>query len=306
MDANDHTGPREWATTSPEHLDQLARGVLTAARDAARQLRRDPPDPARQAWALGKLAGQTQAMLGPAVPDDPPVGAAAQEGFVRTALALAVHVRAHSWAEKDLGPAGVPGRADVPHPGESRTADAFDVLGRLMLPHASPEGWTAALVTDLARGDKTLETAVKVGKYILHPTFLALTDDATRIIGEALHSRNVLRLQELTHQLYYYAAAEPSHPAAEPVPSPAGDVPVSMPARPSVQEHPGQERADSEFRIRQHSHSPSAAARRRADSEPLAADPARPASPEHPRLPRSPRSSEPGSPNASGPHSDLA
>ncbi len=214
MDADDRAG------TSPEHFDRLACGVLSAARAAARELEREPQDADRRTWALGKLAGQAQAMLGPGLPDHPPVGAAAQEGFVRTALALAVHVRAHSWSERDLGAVGVPGQEDVPHPGERRSADAFDVLGRLMLPHALPEGWTATLVTDLARGDKTLEVAVKVGKYILHPTFLALTDDATRIIGEALHNINVDRLHELTRALRHYAsAAEPSHPASKAEPT---------------------------------------------------------------------------------------
>ncbi|MEV0935005.1 hypothetical protein ACIBMX_10300 [Streptomyces phaeochromogenes] len=67
MDDNDRTGLRQWSSTSPEHLDRLARGVLRAARDAARELRRNPPDPARRTWALGKLAGQTQAMLGAAL-----------------------------------------------------------------------------------------------------------------------------------------------------------------------------------------------------------------------------------------------
>ncbi|MFF1747807.1 hypothetical protein [Streptomyces mirabilis] len=95
----------------------------------------------------------------------------------------------HSWAEADLGAAGVPGRDDVPHLGERGTADAFDVLGRLMLPHSSPEGWTAALDTDLARGDATSEAAVKLGKYVLRPTFLALADDATRAIGDLHVSR---------------------------------------------------------------------------------------------------------------------
>lgn len=119
MEADDSMGPRQWATTSPEHFDRLARGVLRAARDAARELRRNPPDQDRRTWALGKLAGQTQAMLGPAFPDHPPLGAAAQEEFVRTALTLAVHVRAHSWAKADLGPVGVLGEADVPHPGNA-------------------------------------------------------------------------------------------------------------------------------------------------------------------------------------------
>ncbi|MFF5303523.1 hypothetical protein ACFY5F_29630 [Streptomyces sp. NPDC013161] len=158
----------------------------------------------RQAWALGILAGQTQAMLGPDLPDRPPVGRAAQEGFVRTALVLALHVRARSWAEADLGAAG---QEDVSHPGERQAADAFDVLGRLMLPTSSAEGWTAALVTDLARGDETLEAAVKLGKYIAHPTFLALLDDTTRVIGEALHNINVQRLEKLADVLRDYAGA---------------------------------------------------------------------------------------------------
>ncbi|MFD8766109.1 hypothetical protein [Streptomyces mirabilis] len=144
-------------------------------------------------------------MLRPATPDRPPLGTAAQEGFVRTSLALALHVRAHNWAEADLGAVGVPGQDDVPHPGERLAADAFDVLGRLTLPHASPEGWTAALVTDLARGDKTLEAAVKLGKYVLHPTPLGIVDDATRLTGKALHDLNVLVLGELAQSLLSYA-----------------------------------------------------------------------------------------------------
>lgn len=220
MDADDRIGPRQWTTMSPEHFDWLARAVLRAARDAARELRREPPDSDRRTWALGKLAGQIQAMLGPDLPDHPPAGAAAQEEFVRAALALAVHVRAHSWAMADLGPLGVLGQADVPHPGESRAADPFDVLGRLMLPHSSPEGWTATLVTDLARGDGTLEAVVKVGKYILHPTFLALTDDATRVVGEALHNLNVRRLNELTRSLRNYAGVTGPPPPKVPLVTP--------------------------------------------------------------------------------------
>ncbi|MEX1659165.1 hypothetical protein ABZ960_39425 [Streptomyces pseudovenezuelae] len=38
--------------------------------------------------------------------------------------------------------------------GECQTDDAFFVVGRLLLPHFSPDGWTAALVTDLSCGDK--------------------------------------------------------------------------------------------------------------------------------------------------------
>ncbi|MGW3645625.1 hypothetical protein [Streptomyces sp. NPDC000878] len=240
MGSEDGTGPPQWATTSPEHLDRPARGVLMAAREAARELRRDPPDPERRTWALGMLAGQTQAMLGPGLPDHPPVGVAAQEGFVRTALALAVHVRAHSWAKADLGAAGVPGQPDVPHPGELRSAGTFDVLGRLLLPNSSPEGWTATLVTDLARGDQRLETAVKLGKYVLHPTFLALTDDTTRIIGEALHNIHVRRLRELATSLRHYAgAAAPLPPELPYIPTPlimetAPDVPVIVFHGPSL------------------------------------------------------------------------
>ncbi|MGW1507070.1 hypothetical protein ACWCQW_53355 [Streptomyces mirabilis] len=69
------------------------------------------------------------------------------------------------------------------------------------------ESWTATLVTDLARGDAMLEAAVKLGKYVLHPPFLALADDATRVIGEALHGLNVRRLKELTQALRDCAGA---------------------------------------------------------------------------------------------------
>ncbi|MFJ9908931.1 hypothetical protein ACIRVK_39880 [Streptomyces sp. NPDC101152] len=179
----------------------------------------------------------------PDLPDHPPAGAAAQEDFVRSALTLAVHLRARSWAKADLGITGVPGQQDVPHPGERDTADAFDVLGRLMLPHASTEGWTATFVTDLARGDKTLETAIKLGKYILHPTFLALTDDTTRIIGTALHNINVSQLHKLTNALQHYATAEPPHPAAQPASraflkvKPEGERPTTQRSASSGSEH---------------------------------------------------------------------
>lgn len=218
MEAGDRMGPTQGRGASLGHLDRLARGVLRAAREAAREIDREPPEPERRAWALGKLAGQTQAMLGPVVPDHPPVEAAAQKAFVRTALALAVHVRAHSWAEADLGPLGVLGADDVPHPGERLAQDSFDVLGRLMLPNASAEGWTATLVTDLARGKPELETAVKLGKYVLHPTFLAFLNDATREIGVALHGINVRRLHELTHSLRHYATG--AGPAPETIHGP--------------------------------------------------------------------------------------
>ncbi|MGJ5797551.1 hypothetical protein ACSCCL_43395, partial [Streptomyces griseorubiginosus] len=129
------------------------------------------------------------------------MGTVAQEEFVRTALALSLHVQAHNWADKDLGAAGVPGRADVPHAGERGAANTFDVLGRLMLPESSPEGWTATLVTDLAQGDPPLEAAVKLGKYVLHPTFLTLANDVSKLVGEALHNINLDRLEELTDSL---------------------------------------------------------------------------------------------------------
>ncbi|MGW1069085.1 hypothetical protein ACWD4F_31815 [Streptomyces aureus] len=201
--ADDRPGPPLWwSTTSPAELDRLACGVLRAARDAARELRREPFDPARRTWALGILAGRTKAMLGPDMPDHPPLDTTAQEEFVRLSLALALHVRAHSWAEADLGAVGVRGQEDVPHPGELLAADAFDVLGRLLLPHAGPEAWTATLVTDLASGDKALGAVVKLGKYALHPTFLGFTDDTTRVIGEALRALNVRELFELAESLW--------------------------------------------------------------------------------------------------------
>jgi hypothetical protein len=211
MDADDRTGPSHRAATSLKHFDQLARGVLRAARSAARELRRDPPDPDRRTGALSVLAGQTQAMLGYDRPAHPLVGAAAQSAFVCTSLKLAVHALARRWTEADLGLAG---QAEVPHLGERQTAGAFDVLGRLMLPYASAEGWTAAVFTDLARGDEAWEAAVKLGKYILHPTFLALADDATRVIGEAVHHIHVGRLQALADSVRHFDCA------AVPVPPP--------------------------------------------------------------------------------------
>ncbi|MGW1713861.1 hypothetical protein [Streptomyces sp. NPDC002156] len=232
MDADDRTGPSYWVATSLKQFDQLARGMLRAARSAARELRRDPPDPDRRTEALGLLAGQTQAMLGHDRPAHPPVGAAAQSAFVCTSLQLAVHALAHRWSETDLGLAG---QAEVPHLGERQTADAFDVLGRLMLPHASPEGWTAAVFTDLARGDEAWEAAVKLGKYILHPTFLALADDATRVVGEAVHHIHVDRLQALVDSVRHFACAAVPPPPAMPwvVRAPDGepepDVPVMKP-----------------------------------------------------------------------------
>ena len=214
MNTDNPTGPSQWAATSLEHFDQLARGVLRAARDAARELRRRSPDQERLTWALGVLAGQTQAMLGLDRPAHPPVGAAAQREFVCSSLQLAVHALAHRWTEADLGLAG---QAEVPHLGERQAADAFDVLGRLMLPHASSEGWAATICTDLARGDEKWEVAVKLGKYVLHPTFLALADDATRVVGEAVHNINVDRLQELADSVRNFAgAAGPFLPAAGP------------------------------------------------------------------------------------------
>jgi hypothetical protein len=232
VNADDPTGPNQWAATSLEHFDQLARGVLRAARDAARELRRRSPDQERLAWALGVLAGQTQAMLGLDRPAHPPVGAAAQREFVCTSLQLAVHALAHRWTEADLGLAG---QAEVPHLGERQAADAFDVLGRLMLPHASSEGWAATICTDLARGDERWEVAVKLGKYVLHPTFLALADHAPPVVGEAVHHINVDGLQELADSVRNFAgAAEPSHPATEPTTAFEGPAPEPNPTNPPM------------------------------------------------------------------------
>ncbi|EDY55684.1 MULTISPECIES: hypothetical protein [Streptomyces] len=232
MNTDDPTGPNQWAATSLEHFDQLARGVLRAARDATRELRRRSPDQQRLTWALGVLAGQTHAMLDLDRPAHPPVGAAAQRKFVCSSLQLAVHALAHRWTKADLGLAG---QAEVPHLGERQAADAFDVLGRLMLPHASSEGWAATICTDLARGDEKWEVAVKLGKYILHPTFLTLADDATRVVGKAVHNISVDRLQELADSVRNFAgAAEPSHPATEPTTAFEGPAPEPNPTNPPM------------------------------------------------------------------------
>ncbi|MEV7390501.1 hypothetical protein [Streptomyces sp. NPDC091215] len=215
MSVDDCMEPLQWAA-SPQQFDRLALEVLRAARSAAQELRRNPPNPEQRAWALGVLAGQRQALLGPA-----PMGAATPDEFVRSSLQLAVHLRAHSWTPDDLARAGLTGKPEadgLPPAGERRTADAFDVLGRLMLPHASPEGWTATLITDLAKGDKTLEAAVKLGKYILHPTFLSLADDMTRMLGEAVHNRAISRLRKLVEAERKWAGVGTSHLTQNPTP----------------------------------------------------------------------------------------
>ncbi|WP_405881017.1 hypothetical protein OG762_21955 [Streptomyces sp. NBC_01136] len=66
----------------------------------------------------------------------------------------------------------------------------------------------------------------------MHPTFLTLTDDTTRVISEALHNLNVRHLRELTTLLRHYAgAAAPPRPEVPQVPTPpitetGPDVPV--------------------------------------------------------------------------------
>ncbi|MFG3280343.1 hypothetical protein [Streptomyces sp. NPDC048111] len=222
----DPVDPSQWAATSLDHFDQLARGTLRAARDAARVLR-NASDDQHRAWALGVLAGRIQAMLGPEHRVTPPVGRAAEGEFVRTSVQLAVHALAHRWTEADLGLAG---KAELPHLGERQAADAFDVLGRLMLPHSSPESWTATVLADLACGDETWEAVVKVGKYVLHPTFLGLADDLTRMAGEAVHQRNVLRLSVLADSVRRFTA-DPGHMSP-----PSGSEPTSRlrhPGRPA-------------------------------------------------------------------------
>lgn len=201
MGADDRKRVSPWAATSGKELDRLALQVLRAAREAERELRCRPPDEARRMWAMGKLAGQIQAMLGPELPGQPPTDVARQEGLVRTALALAVHIRSHHWAATDLGLIPVSDRTDPRHLGERQAAEAFDIVGRLTLPYASPEGWAATLATEAARGDKGLEAAVTLAKYALHPTFLGVMDDLTRELGAALHSLNISRLHRLTEEL---------------------------------------------------------------------------------------------------------
>ncbi|MEW2045132.1 hypothetical protein [Streptomyces sp. NPDC005476] len=189
-------------------------------------------------------------------------------------------------------------------------ANALDATGRMMLPHASPEGWAATVATDLARGDNSLETAVKVGKYILHPTPLALADDATRILGEALHNLNVRRLPELTNSLRGYASGTaPSHPvmpAEHDRPSVGRpkrpERPDSEPRRISVGLHRSSvttpERPDSKPRIRLGvPRSPST--RRPVDTGPVPASPAKQASAEPAYHPPS---SNPQSSGIPGPH----
>ncbi|MEU2065005.1 hypothetical protein [Streptomyces sp. NPDC013455] len=186
--------------------------LLRAARKAAAILRTQCPAEER-AEKVSKVVSQAAKLLG--LPPGPvPGDAASQEKLVKAAGELAVLLRAYNWADSDITVTALDDDIVRPHIGERGAADGFDALGKLILPEASPEGWASELVTSSAKGNPTLEAAVKFGKYLLHPTPLLVLDDFTKIVGQAVHSLNVIRLDTCVSDLRTFM--QDDFPAIEP------------------------------------------------------------------------------------------
>ncbi|QTE03126.1 hypothetical protein [Streptomyces cyanogenus] len=172
--------------------ERRAYGLLRAARKAAAVLHAQCSEHER-AEKVREVSWQAAELLG-LQPGPVPGDAASQEKLVKAAGELAVLLRAYNWADSDIAVTDLDGAVVVPHVGERAAADGFDALGKLILPEASPEGWASELVTSAAKGNATLEAAVKFGKYLLHPTPLLVLDGFTEIVGQAVHDLNVRRL----------------------------------------------------------------------------------------------------------------
>ncbi|WP_329414096.1 hypothetical protein OG802_25805 [Streptomyces sp. NBC_00704] len=178
--------------------------VLRTARVAARLLDRRPnPDESGHAELDDQVHDLWTAVaeLLPGLPDPGPLDTAHQQELIRCAGELAVLLRAYNWGDEELTPEAVDEVVRTENAGETGAADGFDALGKLILPHASPQGWAAELVTRAAEGNETLERAVKLGKYLLHPTALLILDDVTEIIGQAVYSLHVKKLIDCVNDL---------------------------------------------------------------------------------------------------------
>ncbi|MEU6594349.1 hypothetical protein ABZ923_34970 [Streptomyces sp. NPDC046881] len=192
--------------------ERRAYELLRAARKAAAVLRAQCP-PGERAEKVSEVVWQAAELLG--LPPGPVPGDAASQGkLVKAAGELAVLLRAYNWADSDITVTDLEDAAVVPHVGERGAADGFDALGKLILPEASPEGWASELVTSAARGNPKLEAGVKFGKYLLHPTPLLVLDDLTKIVGQAVHSLNVSRLDACVGDLRTFM--QDDCPAVEP------------------------------------------------------------------------------------------
>ncbi|MFF2363897.1 hypothetical protein ACFVU0_14470 [Streptomyces sp. NPDC058122] len=178
---------------------RLAYDMLRAARHAAA--------PYPQESALADVQEHTAAMLG--LPYPVALPASGRKELIKAAGELAVLLRAYDWAAHETNDVdrtydavartyavGDIRVAEVEHVGERRMAEGFDALGKLILPNASAEGWASELITRAVEGEKRLESAVKVGKYLLHAGPLLVLDDVTKMLGEAEHAWNLRRLQK--------------------------------------------------------------------------------------------------------------
>lgn len=219
----------EFAPMTRQERERRALQLLRTARDAARLLD-DPHKAVELAEKVAELWGTLAELLN--LPRDPvPLSATHQACLIENAAELAVLLRAYNWADEDLATGAVTETLGTEHVGERGAADGFDALGKLFLPEGPAESWAAELVTQAANGNRTMERAVKFGKYVLHPTPLLVLDDITRIVGQAVHSLNVEKLDacvsdlsdtmEVGHLLYEIGAV----PEAV-----AGDDPLSGPA----------------------------------------------------------------------------
>ncbi|MGJ5763268.1 hypothetical protein [Streptomyces galbus] len=227
--SNGEPNPVTFAPMTKKERERRACHLLGAAREGAAVLRAQCPL-AERMEKVSEVAGHVAGLLG--LPPGPaPVDAASQEKLVKAAGELAVLLRAYNWADSDISVTDLDKAADTPHVAERAAADGFDALGKLILPHATPEGWASELVTSAAKGDAKLEAGVKFAKYVLHPTPLLVLDDFTKMAGQAVHSLNLSRLNACVSTLRPFLQG-PAYGPGRPCPGP--DVPPGRNFRPDV------------------------------------------------------------------------
>lgn len=204
---NDGERPITFAPMTRQEREFHALSLLRTAREAARLLDDPQRKPVRE-QKVRELRVTTAKLLG--LPfASVPLDAARQKKLVTHAGELAVLLRAYNWGEQDLALEDVQKAVGPEHVGERGAADGFDALGKLVLPTASPEGWAGELAARAAEGNEYLERAVKLGKYLLHPTPLLILDDLTKIVGQAVHSLNVRKLTACVNDLGACLAPRP-------------------------------------------------------------------------------------------------
>jgi hypothetical protein len=198
--SNAEPNPIPFAPMTKKERGRRAYQLLRAVREAIAALRAQCPSEERVKMTVNEVCRQTARMLGLS-PGPAPSDAASQEELVKTAGKMAGALRAYNWADDDIAATDASTTAQAPHVGESGAAQGFDVAGKLILPHASAEGWASELCTSVAKGDAKLELTVKVGKYLLHPTPLLILDDLTQMCGRAIYSSHVNELSTYVSNL---------------------------------------------------------------------------------------------------------